>query len=545
MKKIKSEKCIPDNNQTQRKLPPLSRAVEIEERLKSCKRFTPKDRVILSQNLGNLVDAEIRKTPNLNIRKLYQQAFGDNFDSTYKKRTNLITLPKETPRNKLKASSREYLAIIEAISKIQKQNSTQSITELKRKLILRLVEYSSFDDQRMMKDRIDEEQHSHLRGVFAKLITRITDEIDLDHQLVWYESYNSSVGLHCNNMKANVSAPTIKIADVMYRCEVTETAKVSFTKDEICNAEKIGSDGIEQWLRQRISKDLCKTLYDEPYLGKDGIEKDIDGFLEYEVIDEQKERSLYQLFPKLEFTPTISSFYVRSSIFLQIRYDDYWNRWIPVIVWTQADDLISPFDSQNLVDDWNDRYYKDDDWSQMYSDNHLAEWNKTYHIAPIWEDYNYLRAAKPQHHISSLDSNNITYEFFLGDYLKECKHLGSINFRGFEFFNSALSGSPLVTDEKFYEGLLRSPHENEKIYEVIPRLKQGSGKWGNTKKFTIAPEGSIAEIILKNLAYADVEDRIDNLLLKDARQKNKLFKKLEETSKKEYLSALKKFENNK
>ena len=72
-----------------------------------------------------------------------------------------------------------------------------------------------------------------------------------------------------------------------------------------------------------------------------------------------------------------------------------------------------------------------------------------------------------------------------------------------------------------------------------------STKWGNTKKFTIAPEGSIAEIILKNLAYADVEDRIDNLLLKDARQKNKLFKKLEETSKKEYLSALKKFENNK
>ena len=451
----------------------------------------------------------------------------------------MITLPKETPRNKLKASSREYLAIIEAISKIQKQNSTQSITELKRKLILRLVEYSSFDDQRMMKDRIDEEQHSHLRGVFSKIITRITDEIDLDHQLVWYENYNSSVGLYSNNMRANISSPTIKIADVMYRCKVTESAKVSFTKDEILNAEKIGGDGIEQLLRQRLSKDSSETLYEEPYLGEDGILKDIDGCLEYEVIDEKNERSLYQLFPKLEFTPTISSFYVNSSIFLQIRYDDYWKRWIPVIVWIQADDLTSPFDSQNLNNDYNDRYYKDDDWNQMYSDNHLTELNKTHYISPIWEDYNYLRAAKPQHHISSLDSNNITYELFLGDWEEECSLLGSIDFRGIEFSDGVFE-LPLITRDEFYEALLRRPQDNEKIYEIIPRLNQGYEKSASTKKFSIAPE-----IILKNLAYADVEDRIDNLLLKDARQKNKLFKKLEETSKKEYLSALKKFENNK
>ena len=59
----------------------------------------------------------------------------------------------------------------------------------------------------------------------------------------------------------------------------------------------------------------------------------------------------------------------------------------------------------------------------------------------------------------------------------------------------------------------------------------------------MSPEDSFAHKILTNLAYASEEDRIDNLLLKDAKQKNKVFKELEKNKKEEYLSAIARFEN--
>ena len=65
MKKTKREEGAQDTKQKKikPKKPSLSKALDIEENLRSCKRFELSDRVIFSQNLGDLVATETKKNP--------------------------------------------------------------------------------------------------------------------------------------------------------------------------------------------------------------------------------------------------------------------------------------------------------------------------------------------------------------------------------------------------------------------------------------------------------------------------------------------------
>ena len=56
-----------------------------------------------------------------------------------------------------------------------------------------------------------------------------------------------------------------------------------------------------------------------------------------------------------------------------------------------------------------------------------------------------------------------------------------------------------------------------------------------------APSGSFAELILRNLAYAPSEERIDNLMLSDAKKKYAAFQKLSIEREEEYRGAIKSF----
>ena len=61
--------------------------------------------------------------------------------------------------------------------------------------------------------------------------------------------------------------------------------------------------------------------------------------------------------------------------------------------------------------------------------------------------------------------------------------------------------------------------------------------------FSMSPKYSFAHTILTNLAYDSEENRIDNLLLEDAKQKNRVFKEDKKNKIKNYLSAITRFEN--
>ena len=91
MKKTKREESAQDTKQKKikPKKPSLSKALDIEENLRLCKKFELSDRVIFSQNLGNLVAIEIKKNPGLTVHKLFKQSFGSSAESLYKKEVSI------------------------------------------------------------------------------------------------------------------------------------------------------------------------------------------------------------------------------------------------------------------------------------------------------------------------------------------------------------------------------------------------------------------------------------------------------------------------
>ena len=531
MKKTKREEGAQDTKQKQikPKKPSLSKASDIEENLRLCKKFELSDRVIFSQNLGNLVAIEIKKNPGLTVHKLFKQSFGSSAESLYKKRKSLITLPKETmpqgpSRSNLRSKARDYLLILEALSKIKKDYSQESKLVLKKKLILRLVENSSFDDQRKIKDRVYDEQLTHLKDVLTKIVDRVTDEVDLDYQLVWYENYDPRRGLFCKNRNKNLSAPVVEIADIMIKSHtIGGSAKITFTKEEIHIAQGEDKDGIERLIRAKLLKDYSDKSYDDGDELTECARSDYDFQYEYE--NEREYKPINQRFPKLKYDNPTPACYMRSSIFLEIRYDEWSDRWQPVITWKTADPDYNVRFSRY---DHYDRYIRDWDWdaSQLFV--------KAMDIFSD-ENFNYLRASfNPD---DDKDSDVTTFNLFWDNSAgagSSCLSYGD-KFRQLTVMdeNCLDENDQLET----YEFLLNSREYDEELkYEIVPMLV-------NPGSFTIAPSESFASIILRNLANASEEDRIDNLLLKDAKQKNKIFKELEKDKKNIYLSAIARFEN--
>jgi len=524
MKKTKREESAQDTKQKKikPKKPSLSKALDIEENLRSCKRFELTDRVIFSQNLGDLVDTETKKNPDLTVHKLFKQSFGSSAESLYKKRKSLITLPKETvpegsSRSSLRSKARDYLAILEALSKIKKDYSQESKLVLKKKLILRLVENSSFDDQRKIKDRVYDEQLAHLKDILTKIVDRVTDEVDLDYQLVWYENYAPYRGLFCKNRNNNLLAPVVEIADIMIESHaIGGGAKITFTKEEIHIAQGEDKDGIERLIRVKLLKDYSDKYYDDGDELTECARSDYDFQYEYE----NEYKPINQRFPKLKYDNPTPACYMRSSIFLEIRYDEWSDRWQPVITWKQADPNSSVrFSRYDVYDryivNWESYELKFDKAMDIFSD----------------EDFNYLRASSVPD--DDKDSDVITYNLFWDNPSSFPLHGGQ--------FRQLTIMSEIYLDEneqaETYEFLLNGrEYDNEMKYKIVPMLV-------TPNSFTIAPSESFASIILRNLAYASEEDRIDNLLLKDAKQKNKIFKELEKDEKNKYFSAIARFEN--
>jgi len=533
MKKTKREESAQDTKQKKikPKKPSLSKALDIEENLRLCKKFELSDRVIFSQNLGNLVAIEIKKNPSLTVHKLFKQSFGSSAESLYKKRKSLITLPKETmpqgpSRSNLRSKARDYLLILEVLSKIKKDYSQESKIVLKKKLILRFIESSSFDDQRKIKDRVYDEQLAHLKDILTKIVDRVTDEVDLDYQLVWYENYDPRRGLFCKNRNKNLSAPVVEIADIMIKSHtIGGSAKITFTKEEIHIAQGEDKDGIERLIRVKLLKDYSDKTYEDEdkltYFAGNDLEFQDD----WE--DEREYKPINQRFPKLKYDNPPKTCYMRSSIFLEIRYDEWSDRWQPVITWKTADPnsnvRFSRYDFYDrYISNWEECELKFDKAMDIFSD----------------DDFNYLRASfDPE---DDKDSDVTTFNLFWDNAEGAGPSFSSYDDKFRQLTVTNESNLDENDQPETYEFLLNSrEYDNELKYEIVPMLTPGRFKTA----FTIAPSESFASIILRNLAYASEEDRIDNLLLKDAKQKNKVFKELEKDEKNKYLSAIAQFEN--
>ena len=83
--------------------------------------------------------------------------------------------------------------------------------------------------------------------------------------------------------------------------------------------------------------------------------------------------------------------------------------------------------------------------------------------------------------------------------------------------------------EDYDNFIMSSVEEHHNLIEPIDKYIGG---------YVPAPENSIAEVILQNLAYGDPEERIDNLLLGDAKTKYTRLRELAEEDQKQYREAI-------
>ena len=548
MSEIKSKNNT-RNTQTPQKVefkrPSLSQAMEIEVTLKSCKKFELNDRAVFARNIGSLVAKEIKKNTSLTVHKIFQRAFGNTAESLYKKRKSLITLPQEaspqdSERQDLRSKARDYLEIITTLSIIKSEYSEESQTALRKKLILRLVESSSFDDQQKIKDRIYEESLSHLREQMAKIVDRITNEVDLDYQFAWYENYLPGAATSCENLICNNTAPSIRIVDIMRRYEAEEHAEITLTRDEI-NSTDGTSNGIKKLIREKLLKDYNEVSYNEEDLDIAMSSPHLTG--DDETVDE--------MFPKLEFNHTYGiEYFKKSSVYLEVRFDEWSDRWQLIASWKVIDQdyqvgLPSDYD-RNDNDDYRQPYYKKN--FSVQTEKALEIYS--YYSGHTLTDYTLFAVEHGDYGLS--ESEDVTYSLFVDEHENDFYTAYDHKIRGLDFiapsaahydhYDHAVEGKTFNISDMF-DFLMSKPQHDEELkrYRIFDQIQRHETTH-DVDVFTKAPAGSFAEIILQNLAYAAEEDRIDNLLLKDAKQRNKVFKEHEKQCEKNYFDGLKKFE---
>lgn len=500
--------------------PSLSQANEIESMLKSCKKFDLRDRSIFARNLGDMISSEIRKDDSLSMHKIFQQAFGNSAESMYKKRKSLITLPKETAEpKKLRSKARDYLEILTTISEIKCEYSEEQLTSLRQKFILRLVEGSSFDDQRKIKDRMYENSMGHLKDALNKIADKVLANLDLDYQYAWYLNSFPAAVPSFENLLHNTTAPSIKIADVMKKIDVDSCAFITIPKEEY---ESLGQgDDIAELIRKNLFQKHSEIKID--------LEEEYPIFLD-DFPDDCHD--LETAFPGLEFKKDISLNYLKkSSVYLELRFDQWTDKWHIIPSWKAIHDLdnvATPF----LESEYDD-LYGDDYWASYFERYSVGDPQQ---LLMIFYGYDTDIFSAAEHGID--DEGNHIYALFFTSNQNGFLGQSENNFRGMRFHIPWHSYGLEISFQDTLDFLMASPsYDNEYNYQIIHKIEEVNKFYKDTK-FSPAPFQSFADNILTNLAYASEGNRIDTLLLKDAKEKFKAFKDYEKNCNKNYFDSV-------
>lgn len=503
--------------------PSLSQANEIESRLKSCKKIDLKDRSIFARNLGDITSSEIRKDDSLTMHKIFQKAFGNSAESMYKKRKSLITLPKETPEPKnLRSKARDYLEILTTLSRIKSKYSEETQAPLRQKLILQLVEGSSFDDQRKVKDRMYETSLSHLQGVLSFLVDKVLGEVDLDYQYAWYENYWPRATQSFENMINNFTAPSIKIADVMVPVKMEKAAFITLTNDELSLTDS-KSKSVSELILEKLLKDYCCCSVDEEDMYVCHFDDLPDDLQKYSSFDEIFSKLNWIDYSEIEYKSQ-AEYFKRSSVFLEIRFDSWSEKWKAITAWKTYTDEVGDC---NEID-------RNDFWDTYYSFRNVIPEKALQLISCDWGAF---EAAE-----FDVNEDGITYILFETDFGDRFgRH--TPEFRGLRYFDSYALGNPGMSITDIDNFMMRTPEQEEyEKFKIIKNSQITKRERFAKDNFTLAPLGTFADIILNNLAYSSEENRVDNFLLKDAKEKFKAFKNHENDCNKNYFDSLASFD---
>lgn len=498
----------------------LSSAREALEKLKSREKIPEGDRSSMALNLGKMIIGAQKREKALTFSRLFREAFGEERGvSFFKKKDRLICMPGQQPGKTHYSMGLHYLELLKALIKYIELPEGQSDEEQYSLAVMRLIEGTSYDYKGGHADRAKVEYRKELDKHFEKLVEPVLKEINLNWMREWtkdhpvsvkgptgvaidmkLQSHNNFLGLGTLDIGGpteNCLAPCVRIARLYYAPEVSDYLDVEVKK----NVSNVSVCDIQEAVSHLVGEE---NLGDLDYYD-DASDQKLAELLRHE--DWQKSSRM-----------RFEGIRVKMLLDIELRYDEDLAKWKPLLLLRrpQIDGSIQIAPSSIIVSSRGDGLMEDftregrsvyqvfclgSDITPVYAiEDKASEKVTTY---KIFVDENYLEFGPPD-------------SFFLGHDSECCFY---------------------PTDSDFYDFMLTPLDRETSDTEVCSEIGQVKIDPALTG-FVKAPANTMAYAILQNMAYAPERERIDQLLLKDAKEKYQKLKKLSEIGEREYEEAI-------
>ena len=514
----------------------LAHALETIEKVLKVPRLDKEDRLVFARNLGELFEELLEKNEEQNFSKVLIKTFGQiEAESLIKKRKTLILCTGEEPQKGQEPQSRVHRFWL--LAKVICQELFKDHKNLEALAALNLIKGSSYDFEGSVRSKFEQTYIKNLNEAFSFILKRVKSHIDLEWMYEWTKDHEvnascttggelnaishpgefENIGLGLNkNFGGNEGAPSISIEERLIPFDVGIWAEAFIPEIDGTINEKIIA--LKEYLisdfnkiRDKSKKAAAKMPFEVGLEGYDSFIMEFDhlwiypssnnGYLDYlDDLEEDKRDRNY------------GSVFARMYVDYEIRYVEELSAWESSLVQrihkTNGDTL-----KRDLSIDDKDILYVP---SAVYCD---ANGNDA---ICLWRD-----------------DYEAVYAIWLGRYLDEDGNYED----GWQIF--CINSDLKITNEKYatqrrYIGECSNYYDfcfNPAVDSAGQPLKRKTllkGGWD----YVEAPEDSIAAIILRNLTDEDAVERIDNLLIKDAKMKYEYLKILEKKFSGEFTSKL-------
>ena len=483
-------------------------ANEVEPQLRACKKFNLDDRECFARNLGRLI-ADIQTKHDVKLSRLFSEAFGNSAESLYKKRKSIVAMPgEEVTPNKLRSQARDYLVMLFALIPYSRAISDDDQI-CRALLILRFIEDSSYDSKMAIRDKMSAEFRREIKIQFDKLSNKIQRAVPIDYMYEWCRNHRPMAGLGLESVTHSITAPSVRIAEVFTPV---------FKDIQVLNL-KVDFSSVSEQSNEEVSFAIRKALFaayngNLELHGEGDISRQLDDFF-WENADTvlQGEEFIWS---------TVSySYCFRTFVDLDLRFSNFENKWSPYLLWRTNLDLETPFPSmdKDIVGPYplhKKRIpicWSEDTFEFLYADCDNFESGE---IKLFW-----------------CDSTDSWYQDIPPSTFRETDNLGRI------IFDQKIEDLHCCSKEGQDEFLFNTSRDDIHSFDFI--LNNYSVDSRYEVGHVPAPSDSFAKAILENLAYASPEQRIDTLMINDAKTKFASFKKLVDSKETEYKTAIESF----
>jgi len=505
----------------------LDAAQIAHDRLKK-ESLSENDRIVLARNLGTLFQKCLDRKSSLSLRQIFIETFGiASGESAFKKRKRLVILPEENEiPEKLAQKGRQYRDLALTLSQYIELPENEPTTSAEIISILRLIEGSSYDLSTAHKDRFNQEYQVEIDSKLRRLTDKVAESVDLDWMRTWSDMHTVPVvGMNGDvsrislskekwsedvrydvsnlNLDGEIScclAPCVRLGKITSRLPIRRYIDVKI--DSANSKERVSDlirDALFKLLQSKTNTD--DMVSDEEYIG-------------YEL----EECEIWHNLPAHDDLYDYNSYQVCRNLDLELRYEEKSNKWYPCI--------LSRYPS----------------YGNTYSS--IPELLPYLEIISACADVDGIFAAKnigpDKYRVFKTNGAYYidSYSERWGSVLIESKNSWSAG--KFRKIDDVDGVHPL--DERYLSTLLQSDSEDLKSCYFTPLIDY----WNDMRErenayFVKAPNKSLAYYILKNLAYAPIENRIDQFLIKDAKKKYTMLKEYSLQVAKEYEEAISRF----